>query len=98
MGRDVMTQTSEVSKTEVQAASGGAGAVGASGGEPQSPFCGELRSKKYYFMQETPTEDHHILDVTNHCWCRQTMQAIGPDGERAHARDCKTDRACFRSL
>ena len=69
-----------------------------SGSEAQSPFCRELRSKKYYFMQDTPTEDHHILDVTNHCWCRQTMQAIGPDGERAHAGDCKADRACFRKL
>lgn len=63
-----------------------------------SPFCRELRSKKYYFLQEMPTEEQHLLDVTNHCWCSRTMQAIGPDGERAHASDCKPDRPCYRSL
>ena len=26
------------------------------------------------------------------------MQAIGPDGERVHAAECKPDRACYRSL
>ena len=63
-----------------------------------SPFCSELRSKKYYFLQEVATEDHHLLDATNHCWCRLTMQAIGPDSERAHASDCKPGRECYRSL
>ena len=63
-----------------------------------SPFCRELRSKKYYFLQEMPTEEEHLLDVTNHCWCNRTMQAIGPDGERAHAGDCKPDRPCYKSL
>ncbi len=91
-----MAQMNEAAKTEMQAV--GVETVSTLAGEAQSPFCGELRSKKYYFIQETPTEDHHILDVTNHCWCRQTMQAIGPDGERAHAGDCKADRTCFRAL
>lgn len=63
-----------------------------------SPFCRELRSKKYYFLQEMASEEHHLLDATNHCWCSVTMQAIGPDGERAYAGDCKPDRPCYKSL
>ena len=64
----------------------------------QSAFCRELRSKKYYFLQEMPTEAEHLLDATGHCWCLKTMQAIGPDGERAHTDGCTADRACYRSL
>lgn len=62
-----------------------------------SPFCRDLRSKRYYFLQEMPTEEHHYLDASRHCWCRLTMQAIGPDGERAIPRNCGSDRACYHS-
>jgi hypothetical protein len=64
---------------------------------PQSPFCRELRSKRYYFRQEMATEPHHLLDGSNRCWCRLTMQAIGPDREMVHPRDCTPSRACYKS-
>ncbi|MCW3100727.1 MAG: hypothetical protein JWL77_6345 [Chthonomonadaceae bacterium] len=63
-----------------------------------SPFCRELRSKKYYFLQEMPTEIHHIRDASNHCWCRRTVQAFGPDGELVRPEDCNASRGCYRSL
>ena len=64
----------------------------------QSAFCSELRSKKFYFLQEMPTQPEHLLDATGHCWCLKTMQAIGPDGERAHPDGCTADRECYHSL
>jgi hypothetical protein len=64
----------------------------------QSPFCRELRSKRYYFLQEMPTEPHHIQDGSNRCWCRLTMQSIGPDREMVHPKGCTPDRVCYRSL
>ena len=64
----------------------------------QSPFCRELRSKRYYFLKTMPTEPEHMLDATNHCWCRRTQQAFGPDGERALPQDCTAARDCYRSL
>ncbi|MCW3050900.1 MAG: hypothetical protein JWN14_70 [Chthonomonadales bacterium] len=63
-----------------------------------SPFCRELRSKKYFFLEEMPTEIHHIRDASNHCWCRKTVQAFGPDGELVRPEDCNTSRGCYQSL
>lgn len=63
-----------------------------------SPFCRELRSKKYFFLQEMPTEIHDIRDASNHCWCRQTVQVFGPDGELVRPEDCNASRGCYRSL
>jgi hypothetical protein len=67
-------------------------------GALQSPFCCELRSKKYYTLQGMPTEEHHLLDASRHCWCRKTMQAAGPDGERVQPADCRPGRACYISF
>jgi len=64
----------------------------------QSPYCRELRSKKYFFLQEMPTEAHQYLDTTGVCWCSKTMQVIGPDGERALPRQCNASRPCYRSF
>ncbi|GDX40681.1 hypothetical protein LBMAG21_09730 [Armatimonadota bacterium] len=64
----------------------------------QSAFCRELRSKKYYFLQGVPTVEKDILDGSNHCWCRLTAQAIGPDGELVQPADCSASRDCYRSL
>jgi hypothetical protein len=64
---------------------------------PASPFCRELRTKRYYFRQEMATEEHHLLDGSNRCWCRLTMQGIGPDREMVHPRDCKPGRSCYKS-
>lgn len=63
-----------------------------------SPFCRELRSKRHYFLQEMPTEEHHLLDSSNRCWCRLTMQVVGPDGQQAQPKDCTAGRSCYRSL
>ena len=64
----------------------------------QSPYCREIRSKKYFFLREMPTEDHHLKDGSNHCWCRATMKAYGPDGELTRPEDCTASRSCYRSL
>jgi hypothetical protein len=75
-------------ETETRAAAGGV----------ESPFCRELRSKRYFFLQQMPTEAHQMLDASKSCWCRRTMQAIGPDGERAIPGACGPGRGCYRSL
>ncbi|HLJ57272.1 MAG TPA: hypothetical protein VKT77_19705 [Chthonomonadaceae bacterium] len=64
----------------------------------RSPYCREIRSKRYFFLREMPTEHHHIKDGSNHCWCRMTMKAYGPDGELARPEDCNSGRSCYRSL
>lgn len=64
----------------------------------QSPFCRELRSKQYFFLKQMATEPEHLLDASGHCWCRKTMQAFGPDGERARPQDCGAGRGCYQSL
>ena len=63
-----------------------------------SPFRRDIRSKKFYFLQEMPTEIHHLRDASNHCWCRRTVQAFGPDGELVRPEDCNTSRSCYKSL
>lgn len=67
-------------------------------GGVQSPFCRELRSKRFYFLQQMPTEEAHLLDASGHCWCQLTMQVFGPDGERVRPADCSPGRDCYRSL
>jgi hypothetical protein len=62
-----------------------------------SPFCGELRSKKYYFLDRMPTEESDLLDGSGHCWCSHTKQAIGPDGELVAPSECTSERGCYRS-
>jgi hypothetical protein len=49
----------------------------------KSAFCGSLRSKKFFMIAAMPTEAEDYLDGSNHCWCRETQQAIGPDGGMA---------------
>jgi hypothetical protein len=64
----------------------------------RSPYCREIRSKRYFFLREMPTEEHHLKDGSNHCWCRATMKVYGPDGEMVRPTDCTSDRSCYRSL
>ena len=45
-----------------------------------SPFCGSLRSKKFFMLDGLATEAGQYLDASNHCWCRETQQVVGPDG------------------
>ena len=63
-----------------------------------SPFCLHLQSKKRFFLRGEPAQESDLLDASQHCWCRKTMQAIGPDGERVDPLDCRAGRACFASL
>jgi hypothetical protein len=69
----------------------------ASSGLLVSPFCGELRSKKFFMLNRMPTEAAHYLDDADHCWCYVTQQVIGPDGGKVDPQRCAPGRACYRS-
>jgi hypothetical protein len=62
-----------------------------------SPFCGSLRSKKFFMMDGLATEASQYLDSSNHCWCRETQQVIGPDGGRVRPEKCVPGRSCYTS-
>ena len=63
-----------------------------------SPFCIHLQSKKVTFRSSPPMEESDVLDASCHCWCRRTMQVLGPDKERAAPADCRSGRPCFESI
>ena len=63
----------------------------------ESPFCGELRSKKYYLVDGMATQLDHYLDATGHCWCSVTQQVVGPDGGSVDPGRCVPGRACYKS-
>jgi hypothetical protein len=63
-----------------------------------SPFCIHLQSKKNFFRTSPAMEEDDYLDASRHCWCRLTMQALGPDKERAAPDDCRAGRACFQGI
>ncbi len=63
----------------------------------QSPFCGELRSKKFYLLNGPATEAGHYLDDSDHCWCFVTQQVVGPDGGKVNPHRCIAGRGCYRS-
>ncbi|HYR56942.1 MAG TPA: hypothetical protein VEM39_12515 [Myxococcaceae bacterium] len=65
---------------------------------PQSPYCRELRSKQFYLHGGLATEAAHYVDgESDHCWCFETQQVIGPDGARAGPERCIPGRGCYRS-
>jgi hypothetical protein len=64
---------------------------------PQTPFCGSLRSKKFFMMDTLASEAQHYLDASNHCWCGETQQVIGSDGGRANPNRCTPGRSCYTS-
>jgi hypothetical protein len=64
---------------------------------PQSAFCGSLRSKKFFMMDAVPIDASQYLDGSNHCWCRETQQVIGPDGGVVDPEDCVAGRSCYNS-
>jgi len=64
---------------------------------PQSPFCGSLRSKKFFMRDTLPAVAADYLDASNHCWCRVTQQVIGPDGSPADPDFCIPGRTCYSS-
>jgi hypothetical protein len=63
----------------------------------QSPFCGSLRSKKFFMMDVLATRAEEYLDSTNHCWCRETQEVIGPDNKRVDPDSCTPSRSCYSS-
>jgi hypothetical protein len=63
----------------------------------ESPFCGSLRSKKFFMMDGLATEAAQYLDSSNHCWCRITQQVVGPDGGRVQPNRCVPGRSCYSS-
>ena len=63
----------------------------------ETPFCGELRSKKYYMSNEILTEADDYHDASGHTWCYLTHMPIGPDGTRAAPEYCTPGRSCYRS-
>ena len=64
---------------------------------PKSAFCGSLRSKKFFMIDVIPSDASDYLDGSNHCWCRETQQAIGPDGGIAQPEHCVPGRSCYSS-
>ena len=70
-------------------------------GEPASellsPFCGELRSKKFFMLDVMPTDETQYLDASNHCWCYRTQQVVGPDSRPVSPSGCTPSRACYVS-
>jgi hypothetical protein len=63
----------------------------------QTPFCGELRSKKFYMRDTHPVSAEDFLDSFGHVWCYHTQLPIGPDGKVVHPTDCTPGRECYRS-
>jgi len=63
----------------------------------QTAFCGSLRSKKFFMLDALATDAEQYLDASNHCWCRETQQVIGPDGGRATPHRCTPGRTCYTS-
>ena len=62
-----------------------------------TPFCGDLRSKKYYMRDEILTDAEEYHDASGHTWCYHTQMPIGPDGLRAAPEYCGPGRRCYRS-
>jgi hypothetical protein len=63
----------------------------------QTPFCGDLRSKKYFTLAVLPSEPDDYLDASGYCWCFHTEGVLGPDGGHAHPELCIPGRSCYRS-
>jgi hypothetical protein len=63
----------------------------------QSPFCGQLRSKKYFMLDRLATSAADYIDAANHVWCCETQEVIGPDNGRVDPDRCKPGRSCYRS-
>ena len=63
----------------------------------QTPFCGDLRSKKFYLRDEILTEAEDYHDASGHTFCYHTQMPIGPDGARAAPEYCTPERGCYRS-
>lgn len=63
----------------------------------QSPFCGSLRSKKFFMLDGLATKAEQYIDAANHVWCCETQQVIGPDNKQVHPDVCVPGRSCYNS-
>jgi hypothetical protein len=63
----------------------------------QTPFCGELRSKKFFLSDQIAGNAEDYLDASGHCWCYHTQQVVGPDGRFVEPNRCVPGRSCYRS-
>jgi hypothetical protein len=63
----------------------------------ETPFCGELRSKKYFLLDSIASQASDLMDGSGHCWCHHTQQPIGPDGLHVLPDLCGPGRSCYRS-
>jgi hypothetical protein len=63
----------------------------------QTPFCGDLRSKKFFLLDQIATSAEDYLDASEHCWCYHTQQVVGPDGNMVIPERCVPRRSCYRS-
>lgn len=73
------------------------GDTSSTSGAVQSPFCGELRSKKFFMLDVMPTDETQYLDASNHCWCYRTQQVVGPDCLPVSPAGCTPGRSCYVS-
>lgn len=62
-----------------------------------TPFCAELRSKKFYIHNHIFTTAEEYYDQSGHIFCYHTQLPVGPDGHRVEAEACTPDRGCYRS-
>jgi hypothetical protein len=74
-----------------------AGTNESSAAVPESPFCGSLRSKKFFKFDALATSAEDYLDGSNHCWCRHTQLVVGPDGMQVDPHECTPARSCYTS-
>jgi len=65
---------------------------------PISPYCGRLRSKKYYMVGHPPLCEEDLLDGSRHCWCQRTKQAVGPDADLVAPEACQSERTCYEPI
>lgn len=63
----------------------------------ETPFCGELRSKKFFMLDVIPSDPSDYLDPSGHCWCFHTQRVTGPDRGIVTPDRCVPGRSCYRS-
>jgi hypothetical protein len=62
-----------------------------------TPFCRDLRSKKFFMSDKIAGTAEEYLDASGHCWCYHTQQVVGPDGGFVEPHSCVPGRSCYRS-
>jgi hypothetical protein len=60
--------------------------------------CEHLRHKGMYVLTVVDQDEHTFYDPYDATayWCIRTQKALGPDGRRAHADDCRPGRECCK--